>query len=261
MRCEPRRDGFAIQPARPQPRLLAVPAVAPLASAAGSADRRRRAPPLGHLGERLADLDRLVGARPGCLVIVPQAGAGTSASTLSVETSTTVSPSAIWSPSGTCHSSTVPSVTDSPISGITISRPTALQRLPAGRDRGVVGGRLLTAGVGLWRLGRSPCLRRCDSALLIGRFTPVWSRADRRSWIDLGHRLCRPRISSSTAGPGSLLTVPAAGVEPRRRHLSVETSTIVWPSSTASPSRHATRARCPQSPTRPSRASRAAPSA
>ena len=53
-------------------------------------------------------------------VIVPLAGAGTSASTLSVDTSTTVSPSLTKSPSATCHSSTMPSVTDSPISGMAI---------------------------------------------------------------------------------------------------------------------------------------------
>ena len=64
-------------------------------------------------------------------VIVPEAGAGTSASTLSVDTSTTVSPSSTESPSETCHSSTVPSVTDSPISGITISRPPPSSDLPA----------------------------------------------------------------------------------------------------------------------------------
>jgi len=52
--------------------------------------------------------------------MVPLAGAGTSASTLSVETSTTVSPSLTKSPIATCHSSTMPSVTDSPISGIWI---------------------------------------------------------------------------------------------------------------------------------------------
>ena len=52
---------------------------------------------------------------------MPLAGAGTSASTLSVETSTTVSPSSTNSPSCLCHSSTVPSVTDSPIWGIWIS--------------------------------------------------------------------------------------------------------------------------------------------
>jgi hypothetical protein len=54
------------------------------------------------------------------LVITPSIGAGTSASTLSVDTSTTVSPSLTVSPSATCHSSTIPSVTDSPISGMVI---------------------------------------------------------------------------------------------------------------------------------------------
>ena len=60
----------------------------------------------------------------GCfriLVIVPLVGAGTSASTLSVETSTIVSPSSTKSPSLLCHSRTVPSVTDSPIWGISMS--------------------------------------------------------------------------------------------------------------------------------------------
>ena len=53
--------------------------------------------------------------------MTPLAGAGTSASILSVETSTTVSPSETYSPSCLCHSRTVPSVTDSPIWGIWIS--------------------------------------------------------------------------------------------------------------------------------------------
>src|SRR4029078_6995061 len=53
------------------------------------------------------------------LVTVPLVGAGTSGCALAVETSTTVCPSSTKSPSETCHSSTVPSVTDSPISGIT----------------------------------------------------------------------------------------------------------------------------------------------
>ena len=51
-------------------------------------------------------------------VTTPSDGAGTSASILSVETSTTVSPSATSWPSATCHSRIVPSVTDSPIWGI-----------------------------------------------------------------------------------------------------------------------------------------------
>ena len=53
--------------------------------------------------------------------IVPAAGAGISASTLSVDTSTTVSSSATSSPGCLAHSRIVPSVTDSPIAGITIS--------------------------------------------------------------------------------------------------------------------------------------------
>src|SRR6202022_241231 len=51
------------------------------------------------------------------LVSVPVAGAGTSASTLSVVTSTSASPSRTGSPSCFSHLATVPSVTDSPISG------------------------------------------------------------------------------------------------------------------------------------------------
>src|SRR3989442_8210691 len=51
------------------------------------------------------------------LVNVPLAGAGTSASTLPVVTSTSASPSRTGSPGCFSHLATVPSVTDSPISG------------------------------------------------------------------------------------------------------------------------------------------------
>ncbi len=54
-------------------------------------------------------------------VTVPVAGDGTSASTLSVEISTIVSSTLMGSPSDRCHSRIVPSVTDSPISGMTTS--------------------------------------------------------------------------------------------------------------------------------------------
>ena len=97
-------------------------------------------------------------------MIVPLAGAGTSASTLSVETSTTVSPSLTDCPSSTCHSSTVPSLTDSPISGIDDSdrvpfagpRRVSVARL-AGL-RGVrLGGVVAEVGVALaWPPGSSP---------------------------------------------------------------------------------------------------------
>ena len=48
---------------------------------------------------------------------VPLAGAGSSTSTLSVEISTIVSSTLIESPTLTCHSRIVPSVTDSPAAG------------------------------------------------------------------------------------------------------------------------------------------------
>ena len=49
--------------------------------------------------------------------MVPLAGAGTSASTLSVETSTRISSASMVSPTCLCHSRMVPSVTDSPMAG------------------------------------------------------------------------------------------------------------------------------------------------
>src|SRR4051794_20747671 len=54
-------------------------------------------------------------------VIVPLAGAGSSMSTLSVESSTTVWPFSTGSPTLTAHSRIVPSVTDSPPVGVTMS--------------------------------------------------------------------------------------------------------------------------------------------
>ncbi len=59
-------------------------------------------------------------------MIVPVAGAGSSMSTLSVEISTTVSPSETSSPTFTDHSRIVPSVTDSPPVGVTISTSRSL---------------------------------------------------------------------------------------------------------------------------------------
>src|SRR5436190_17939839 len=53
-------------------------------------------------------------------VSVPETGAGISVSTLSVEMSTSGSSFSTWSPTCFRHSSTVPSVTDSPIAGIVI---------------------------------------------------------------------------------------------------------------------------------------------
>jgi hypothetical protein len=62
---------------------------------------------------------------------VPVAGAGTSASTLSVEISTIVSSAETGSPSRLCHSRMVPSETDSPIAGMTTST-VVLTAIPLG---------------------------------------------------------------------------------------------------------------------------------
>ena len=103
----------------------------PAAAPPGPAAEPSRRDPIArfHLGQRGAD--RRPRRRPSdqSLVITPAVGAGTSASTLSVETSTTVSPSLTKSPSATCHSSTMPSVTDSPISGIWICDGRRLRHL------------------------------------------------------------------------------------------------------------------------------------
>ena len=68
--------------------------------------------------------------------IVPDAGAGTSASTLSVEISTIVSSSATGSPGCLAHSRIVPSVTDSPIAGMTMSTVSPPASAGLGRGRG-----------------------------------------------------------------------------------------------------------------------------
>ena len=64
--------------------------------------------------------ERASPARPGSSPDVPAAGAGTSASTLSVEISTSGSSASTRSPTCLRHSRTVPSVTDSPIWGMVI---------------------------------------------------------------------------------------------------------------------------------------------
>jgi hypothetical protein len=67
-------------------------------------------------------------------VSVPAAGAGTSASTLSVETSTRGSSASTRSPTCFSHSRIVPSVTDSPIWGIVICTVVARVAIPSFND-------------------------------------------------------------------------------------------------------------------------------
>ena len=132
-------------------------------------------------------------------VIVPAVGAGSSTSTLSVEISAIVWPSSTASPGATCHSSSVPSVTDSPAVGVTMStvRPSAgasvawpLPRASevglgagrrvvavarrggavAGRDLGQDGAHLNGVAFGCVDLGHRPCGRsRHLGVHLVGR--------------------------------------------------------------------------------------------
>src|ERR1700757_3988222 len=83
-------------------------------------------------------------------MIVPEAGAGSSMSTLSVEISTTVSPSLTASPTFTDHSRIVPSVTDSPPVGVTMSTSVAdpeAEAAPA-KGAGADGAGAAAAGAG-----------------------------------------------------------------------------------------------------------------
>ena len=108
---------------------------------------RRAVRGAAHAPDHLADGDRLAGARRGSRSTVPEAGAGTSASTLSVEISTIVSSAAIGSPTALAHSSTTPSETDSPIAGMTMSTSCAGARLGC---------------LGLGRRGRRGAVRGSD---------------------------------------------------------------------------------------------------
>ena len=91
------------------------------ASAGASAPRRARRRWSGAISARTAPTSTVSPSATWIFTTVPEAGAGTSASTLSVEISTSVSSSAIVSPSCLCHSRMVPSETDSPIAGMTTS--------------------------------------------------------------------------------------------------------------------------------------------
>ena len=174
------------------------------------------------------------------LVIVPLAGAGTSASTLSVETSMTVSPSATASPSALCHSRTVPSVTDSPISGMAITTPAGILSFASGaagvcRGRGRGGflagrrglGRdALVAEVGVSFAGR-PGGEPGGSSVALAPFPEPLGSSWASTW---------PTATVSSTWAMIFAITPLAGAGTSASTLSVETSTTVSPSSTNSPS-------------------------
>ncbi len=158
-------------------------------------------------------------------MIVPAEGAGTSASTLSVEISTTVCPSSTESPSATCHSSTVPSATDSPISGITISSPPPSSDLPADTEA--------SSEVALGGSASAPFeLSSAAGASSAGSSCSAAGAAPFGSISAIG----LPTSIVSSGWTRILVTVPEAGAGTSASTLSVEISTIVSPSLTVSPS-------------------------
>ena len=190
----------------------------------GADAARRRAgarpsPPAAHAADRLADGDRLAAAAR-ISAIVPVTGAGSSMSTLSVESSTTVSPSSTVSPTCTAHSRIVPSWTDSPPAGVTMS--TSVCGGSAARA-GTAGGR---RGDRRGRGALSPAGCGC-AAVAAGLRRPVRRR-------DLGeHRADRDRLA---LGGEDLHERPGGGRGTSASTLSVETSTSGSSASTASPS-------------------------
>ncbi len=163
-------------------------------------------------------------------VIVPEAGAGTSASTLSVETSITVSPSLTVCPSETCHSSTVPSVTDSPISGIDTTTVS-----PSG------------SGVSIWP-GCAESDETSSSPRSSSPSPPPITRPPSASLSGEGSAPLPPDplgsiwastwpTSTVSSGCARILAItPLAGAGTSASILSVDTSTRVSPSATSWPS-------------------------
>ena len=109
-------------------------------------------------------------------VIVPAAGAGSSTSTLSVEISTTVSPASTASPTFTVQSRIVPSVTDSPAAGVTMS-------IVVGRGGAAVGRRL--EPLAAQRRRRAPPMRAAGASLGddLGEHAPTATVSPSAAWI------------------------------------------------------------------------------
>ena len=151
--------------------------------------------------------------------IWPVAGAGSSMSTLSVEISTTVSPCLTESPTLTAHSRIVPSVTDSPPVGVTMSivlptlasvaaTPSASVAAPATSSSGVAGGDSADTGVASVTLA--------PLAEISASTAPTATVSPSAAWI--------------------LTIVPEAGEGTSASTLSVEISTSVSSVATVSPS-------------------------
>jgi hypothetical protein len=154
---------------------------------------------------------------PGCArisSITPAAGAGTSASTLSVEISTIVSSTSTASPGCLAHSRMTPSDTDSPIAGIVMST-------------------VSPSGAGAASTGAAPS--SASAAAVSGMVAaPLPSAAAAPSSAISASSA--PTCTVSPSAAWTLTTVPDAGEGTSASTLSVEISTIVSSSVTESPS-------------------------
>ena len=155
-------------------------------------------------------------------VIVPLAGAGISASTLSVEISTIVSSTSTLSPTALAHSRIVPSETDSPICG-----HRDVERL----------------GLAL-RLGGAPPRPAPRRRASPRRARRRWSARSRRGWRR--RRRCRPRRS------GSSRRCRRWGRGPRRRPCRSRSRRASRPRRSCRPPACATPGWCRRRPTHPS---------
>ena len=141
--------------------------------------------------------------------MVPAAGDGTSASTLSVEISTMVSSAATASPAPLAHSRIVPSLTDSPICGMTISRSSPAASVADGASTAAEP--LPPPLPAAWSLARAPFVGAISAS----------------TW---------PTVTVSPSATRSLTTVPAPGAGTSASILSVEISTSGSSAATSSPS-------------------------
>ncbi len=127
------RAATGLAPVSPLPKEAeaSVPARCSVASAAGATVEPLSAASPGSIRRSTAPTGTLWSASTRSSATVPATGEGTSASTLSVEISTSSSSTATVSPTLTRHSRTVPSATESPISGKVTSTSSAPGASPA----------------------------------------------------------------------------------------------------------------------------------
>ena len=217
-------SSFSTRPRGPDPRTefrstpsavamraaIGVALAAPLPSVAGARSGARRSSagcaggctgPSGAsapaaIRHRMLPTETVASASARISAIVPAAGEGTSASTLSVEISTSGSSTATASPTATFHSSTVPSATESPISGKATSTSSS---------EGGSGASSVSVGAGA---------------------SPLTSISPRTA----------PTETVESGAARIFLSVPAAGAGTSASTLSVETSTSGSSASTWSPS-------------------------